>query len=69
MTAPPCCAGTYNEPSGAFRKGAERCTEAAEGRYRIETVDLPNNADEQRRRRWCAAWRRRTATSTSSAWT
>ena len=38
----------YNEPSGAFREGAERCTEAADGRYRIETVDLPNNADEQR---------------------
>jgi multiple sugar transport system substrate-binding protein len=38
----------YNEPSGAFRDGAERCTEAAGGRYRIETVDLPNNADEQR---------------------
>lgn len=38
----------YNEPSGAFREGAERCTEAADGRYRIETVNLPNNADEQR---------------------
>lgn len=38
----------YNEPSGAFRDAAEACTEAAEGRYTIETVDLPNNADEQR---------------------
>ncbi len=38
----------YNEPSGAFRAAAERCTEAADGAYRVETVDLPNNADEQR---------------------
>lgn len=38
----------YDEPSGAFDQGAERCTEAADGRYRIETVALPNNADEQR---------------------
>jgi multiple sugar transport system substrate-binding protein len=38
----------YNEPSGAFRTAAERCTEAADGKYRIKTVDLPNNADEQR---------------------
>lgn len=38
----------YNEPSGAFRDAAAACTEASEGRYRIETVDLPNNADEQR---------------------
>ena len=38
----------YNEPSGAFREDAARCTKAAKGRYRIETVNLPNNADEQR---------------------
>ncbi|MGN6695395.1 MAG: ABC transporter substrate-binding protein [Aquihabitans sp.] len=38
----------YNEPSGAFRTAAKRCTEAADGRYTIKTVDLPNNADEQR---------------------
>ncbi len=38
----------YNEPSGAFRDAASFCNEDAGGRYRIETVDLPNNADEQR---------------------
>jgi multiple sugar transport system substrate-binding protein len=38
----------YNEPSGAFRDAAAACTEEAEGTYRIKTVDLPNNADEQR---------------------
>jgi multiple sugar transport system substrate-binding protein len=38
----------YNEPSGAFREAAAACTKAAKGRYRIQTVDLPNNADEQR---------------------
>ena len=38
----------YNEPSGAFRTAAERCTKAADGKYSIKTVDLPNNADEQR---------------------
>jgi multiple sugar transport system substrate-binding protein len=38
----------YNEPSGAFRTAAKRCTKAADGAYPIKTVDLPNNADEQR---------------------
>jgi multiple sugar transport system substrate-binding protein len=38
----------YNEPSGAFRAAATACTKAADGRYTIKTVDLPNNADEQR---------------------
>lgn len=38
----------YNEPSGAFRDAAAACNESADGAYRIETVDLPNNADEQR---------------------
>ncbi|CAN5286081.1 ABC transporter substrate-binding protein [soil metagenome] len=38
----------YAEPSGAFVDAAADCTEAAEGRYVIETVDLPANADEQR---------------------
>lgn len=38
----------YNEPSGAFTDAAAACNEASGGRYRIETVDLPNNADEQR---------------------
>jgi multiple sugar transport system substrate-binding protein len=39
---------SYEEPSGAFASAAERCTEASEGRYRIEMAVLPNNADEQR---------------------
>ncbi|MCU1496087.1 MAG: transporter substrate-binding protein [Acidimicrobiales bacterium] len=38
----------YNEPSGAFTDAAAACNEAADGRYRIKTVNLPNNADEQR---------------------
>ncbi|MBX3286824.1 MAG: ABC transporter substrate-binding protein [Actinobacteria bacterium] len=38
----------YQEPSGAFDDAAAACTKAADGRYRIETVALPNNADEQR---------------------
>jgi multiple sugar transport system substrate-binding protein len=38
----------YKEPSGAFEDAAAACTKAAKGRYRIRTVDLPNNADEQR---------------------
>ncbi|HEX2575988.1 MAG TPA: hypothetical protein VHK88_06530, partial [Aquihabitans sp.] len=38
----------YNEPSGAFRDAASACNEASGGRYEIQTVDLPNNADEQR---------------------
>ena len=38
----------YKEPSGSFATAAKRCTTAAHGRYRVENVDLPNNADEQR---------------------
>jgi multiple sugar transport system substrate-binding protein len=38
----------YDEPSDAFRDAAAACTEEADGRYRVETVNLPNNADEQR---------------------
>ena len=38
----------YKEPSGAFAEAAASCTKAAKGRYKIQTVDLPNNADEQR---------------------
>ncbi|CAN5458869.1 ABC transporter substrate-binding protein [soil metagenome] len=38
----------YNEPSGAFRDAAAACNKEAAGKYRIKTVDLPNNADEQR---------------------
>lgn len=39
---------SYEEPGGAFISAAERCTDEAEGRYRIEMAVLPNNADEQR---------------------
>lgn len=38
----------YNEPSGSFAAAAAACTKSSGGKYRIETVDLPNNADEQR---------------------
>jgi multiple sugar transport system substrate-binding protein len=39
---------SYEEPSGAFDSAAKRCSDASEGRYRIELALLPNNADEQR---------------------
>ena len=39
---------SYEEPGGSFVSAAERCSEASDGRYRIELVTLPNNADEQR---------------------
>lgn len=38
----------FKEPSGAFAEAAWRCSAAAEGRYRIELVDLPADADQQR---------------------
>lgn len=38
----------YNEPSGAFTDAAASCTDQADGKYKIETVNLPSNADEQR---------------------
>jgi multiple sugar transport system substrate-binding protein len=38
----------FNEPSGAFAEAAERCTGAANGRYRIELTPLPADADQQR---------------------
>ncbi|HEX9993388.1 MAG TPA: ABC transporter substrate-binding protein [Acidimicrobiales bacterium] len=38
----------FDEPSGAFDQAAEACTEASEGRYRIETAALPADADQQR---------------------
>ena len=38
----------FKEPSGAYDDAAARCTEAAGGRYRIELVDLPSSADQQR---------------------
>lgn len=39
---------SYNEPSGAFAEAAERCSEAAAGTYRIMSVTLPADADQQR---------------------
>lgn len=38
----------FDEPSGAFEKAAQRCAEAAQGRYQIELVPLPADADQQR---------------------
>ncbi len=38
----------FSEPSGSFTAAAEKCTKQAKGRYKIETVDLPADADQQR---------------------
>lgn len=38
----------FDEPSGAFAEAARHCTEAASGRYRVELVPLPADADQQR---------------------
>lgn len=38
----------FAEPSGAFQEAASNCTKQANGRYRVEIVDLPTNADQQR---------------------
>ncbi len=38
----------YNEPSGAFRTAAEKCTADSGGRYRISFQPLANDADTQR---------------------
>lgn len=38
----------FDEPSGAFERAAERCSEASEGRYAIEVAPLPADADQQR---------------------
>jgi trehalose/maltose transport system substrate-binding protein len=38
----------YNEPSGSFRKAAERCTAQSHGRYKIAFNALGNDADTQR---------------------
>jgi multiple sugar transport system substrate-binding protein len=38
----------FNEPSGAFDTAAETCTREAGGRYKVELVDLPTDADQQR---------------------
>lgn len=39
---------TFQEPGGAFDEIAQGCTEAAEGRYRIQVEVLPSSADQQR---------------------
>src|SRR6476620_7301249 len=38
----------FNEPSGSFAAAASKCSDASKGRYKIETVDLPADADQQR---------------------
>lgn len=38
----------FDEPSGAFAQAARRCADAADGRYDIELVPLPTDADQQR---------------------
>ncbi len=38
----------YNEPSGAFRTAAEKCTADSGGKYRISFQPLANDADTQR---------------------
>lgn len=38
----------FDEPSGAFREAARRCTESARERYHINVVSLPADADQQR---------------------
>jgi multiple sugar transport system substrate-binding protein len=38
----------FDEPSGAFETAAARCTERAEGAYRIALKPLPADADQQR---------------------
>ncbi len=38
----------FDEPSGAFARAAEYCAKASEGRYQIELVPLPADADQQR---------------------
>ncbi len=38
----------FNEPSGAFVRAARECSAGSNGDYRIETVPLPAEADQQR---------------------
>lgn len=38
----------FDEPSGAFEQAAIACTDASPGRYHIELVTLPTDADQQR---------------------
>src|ERR1043165_3999666 len=39
---------SYDEPGGSYVAAAKRCTEGSHGRYRLELVTLPNDADQQR---------------------
>ncbi|TMK53867.1 MAG: ABC transporter substrate-binding protein [Actinobacteria bacterium] len=38
----------FNEPGGSFVRAADTCTQAAQGRYRIQLALLPSGADGQR---------------------
>ncbi len=38
----------FDEPSGAFHEGMEKCNAEARGRYRLKLVPLPTDADQQR---------------------
>lgn len=38
----------FDEPSGAFEQAAASCTDRSSGRYKIEVVALPADADQQR---------------------
>jgi trehalose/maltose transport system substrate-binding protein len=38
----------YNEPGGTFKTAATRCTKQAHGRYKVNVVPLPTDADQQR---------------------
>lgn len=38
----------FDEQSGAFEGAAERCSDAAAGRYGVEMASLPSDADQQR---------------------
>lgn len=39
---------TFNEPSGAYQKAADRCSQQSGGRYTIEIEPLPTDASQQR---------------------
>lgn len=48
-TGPPTLAWyVFDEPSGAFREAAARCSASSEGRYAIALKPLPSDADQQR---------------------
>lgn len=38
----------FDEPSGAFAQAARQCAQASQGRYTLERVPLPTDADQQR---------------------